>query len=301
MLFLGVGQVKRVGAIDIGTNSTRMLVAEESDGHIRSVATGLVITRLGEGIGSGALLPQAMDRTAGVVDDLCRRARQLGAETVIAVATSAVRDAANRKDFLELVKKRAGLQIRVLSGTEEASYSYLGAMSGLSLDKRLTAVLDIGGGSTELSWQESNRLDTVSVNMGAVRLTLSGLPRVQVAAAFSPHLKRVRQAGIANLVGVGGTVTTLAAIKQELAVYEPELVHGYCLSSRDVAQIQKKLESMELAERKQVRGLQPERADIIVAGVNILAVVMEGLEIDRLVVSECDLLHGLVREEVERK
>lgn len=293
--------MKRVGAIDIGTNSTRMLVAEESEGHIRSVATGLVITRLGEGIGSGALLPQAMDRTADVVDDFYRRARRLGAETVVAVATSAVRDATNRMDFMDMVKNRTGLQIRVLSGTEEASYSYNGAMSGLSLDKRLTAVLDIGGGSTELSWQESNRLYTVSVNMGAVRLTLSGLPRVQVVSAFRPHLKKVRQAGISNLVGVGGTVTTLAAIKQELAVYEPELVHGYCLSSRDVAEIQKKLEGMELAERKQVRGLQPERADIIVAGVNILEVVMEGLEIDCLVISECDLLHGLVREEVERK
>jgi exopolyphosphatase/guanosine-5'-triphosphate,3'-diphosphate pyrophosphatase len=174
-------------------------------------------------------------------------------------------------------------------------------MSGLSVEQRSTAVLDIGGGSTELCWMESNELCSVSVNMGAVRLTLTGLPPAEVYAAFSPHLNRVLQAGVANLVGVGGTVTTLAAIKQELVVYDPKQVHGFCLSSRDVAVILKKLAGMELAERRNVAGLQPERADIIVAGVNIVMVVMEGLGIDRLVVSECDLLHGLVKEEVERK
>ena len=293
--------VRRVGAIDIGTNSTRLLVAEESEGHLRTVATNLAITRLGEGIGSGVLLPSAVARTSGVVDSFLREARLLGAESVLAVATSAVRDAANRADFLSLVYEETGLKIRVLSGAEEASYSYMGVMSGLSVEKRSTAVLDIGGGSTELSWMESEELCTVSVNMGAVRLTLTGDPLAEVHAAFSPHLNRVRQAGIANLVGVGGTVTTLAAIKQELAVYDPERVHGFCLSTQDVDGILKKLAGMDLAERSNVAGLQLERADIIVAGVNIVAVVMKGLGLDRLVVSECDLLHGLIKEEVERK
>ncbi|MDD4239241.1 MAG: Ppx/GppA phosphatase family protein [Desulfotomaculaceae bacterium] len=291
--------MKRVGVIDIGTNSTRLLVVEESEKHVQTVATNLAITRLGEGVGSGTLLPQAMVRTAGVVESFLQEARRLGAERVVAVATSAVRDAANRAVFLELVKKRTGLQIRVLSGAEEASYSYLGVMSGLTLEQSSTAVLDIGGGSTELSWKEAGELCTVSVNMGAVRLTLSGQPPAEVAAAFGPHLNRVRQSGIANLVGVGGTVTTLAAIKQELAVYEPEQVHGFCLLYRDVAVILERLNGMELTELRQVDGLQPERADIIVAGVNILAVVMEGLGLDRLVVSECGLLHGLMWEEVE--
>lgn len=293
--------MRRVGAIDIGTNSTRLLVAEELEGCLKVVATDLAITRLGEGAGSGVLLPLAMERTAVVVDSYFQKARLLGAESVVAVATSAVRDAANRADFLKLVKERCGLRVRVLSGAEEASYGYLGVMSGLSLEQSSTAVLDIGGGSTELSWQESKKLCTVSVNMGAVRLTLSGLPRLQVAAIFSPHLDRVRQAGVINLVGVGGTITTLAAIQQEMAVYQPELVHGYRLSFRNVSDILQRLNGMELDERRKIRGLQPERADIIVAGVTILAVVMEGLGIEHLVVSECDLLHGLVREEVERK
>ena len=293
--------MKRVGVIDIGTNSTRLLVAEESEGHLRTVATNLAITRLGEGIGSGGLLPSAVARTSEVVYSFLREARLLGAEPVVAVATSAVRDAANRADFLSLVYGDTGLKIRVLSGAEEANYSYQGVMSGLSVEQRSTAVLDIGGGSTELCWIESNELCAVSVNIGAVRLTLTGIPPAEVHMAFSPHLSKMRQAGVTNLVGVGGTVTTLAAIKQELVVYDPERVHGFCLLSRDVAGILKKLSGMELAERRNVAGLQPERADIIVAGVNILKVVMAGLKIDRLVVSECDLLYGLVKEEVERK
>jgi exopolyphosphatase/guanosine-5'-triphosphate,3'-diphosphate pyrophosphatase len=240
LLLFGGAVVRRVGAIDIGTNSTRLLVAEESGGDIRTVATNLAITRLGEGIGSGTLLPAAMVRTAGVVESFFREARLLEADPVVAVATSAVRDAANRSDFLELVKKRTGLQIRVLSGTEEASYSYLGVVGGLSAEQQATAVLDVGGGSTELSWKNSQGLDTVSVNMGAVRLTLSRLPPAQMAAAFRPHLIRLRETGVSNLVGVGGTVTSLAAIKQELAVYDPERVHGFCLSFRDVTAIDRK-------------------------------------------------------------
>ncbi|TEB08380.1 Exopolyphosphatase [Pelotomaculum schinkii] len=293
--------MKRVGAIDIGTNSTRLLVAEESDGHLRTVATNLAITRLGEGIGSGELLPPAMARTTDAVAGFFHEAVRLGAETVVAVATSAVRDAANRADFLELVKKKTGLQIRVLSGTEEASYSYLGVVSGLPIEQRSTAVLDVGGGSTELSWMEPQGLNTVSVNMGSVRLTLSGLSPAEVAAAFHPHLNRARQAGAAVLVGVGGTVTTLAAIQQELAIYDPERVHGFSLSILDVTGILERLAGMELAERKKVAGLQPGRADVIVAGVTIVKVVMEGLGVDRLTVSEWDLLHSLILEEVERK
>lgn len=293
--------MRRVGAIDIGTNSTRLLVAEEAGGHLKLVATDLAITRLGEGVGNGALLPPAMERTAVVVDSFFQKARLLGAEPVVAVATSAVRDAANRADFLKLVRERTGLKVRVLSGAEEASYSYHGVMSGFPLEHGSTAVLDIGGGSTEFSWQEPERLCTVSVDMGAVRLTLSGLSRMQVAAVFSPHLYRVRRAEVVNLVGVGGTITTLAAIKQEMAVYQPELVHGYRLSLHDVTDILQRLSRMELTERRKIKGLQPERADIIVAGVTILAVVMEGLGIDHLVVSEYDLLHGLVGEEVGKK
>jgi exopolyphosphatase/guanosine-5'-triphosphate,3'-diphosphate pyrophosphatase len=193
------------------------------------------------------------------------------------------------------------LQIRVLSGKEEASYSYLGVLSGLPIEQRSTAVLDVGGGSTELSWMEPQGLNTVSVNMGSVRLTLSGLSPAEVAAAFSPHLKRARQAGAAVLVGVGGTVTTLAAIKQELAIYDPERVHGFSLSALDVTGILERLAGMELAERKKVAGLQPGRADVIVAGVTIVKVVMEGLGVDRLIVSEWDLLHSLILEEVEKK
>ncbi len=293
--------MRRIAAIDIGTNSTRLLVAEGAGGVIKRIETGLSTTRLGEGIAGGLLLREAMERTVQAVSMFKQTALNLGAEKVVAAATSAVRDASNQSEFVELVKKRAELQLRVLSGEEEAALSYSGVLAGLVAPPHAAVVLDIGGGSTELTWQQAGRLRLVSVNAGAVRMTETGAGEAEISVLLRPVLEEIKRVSLTNLVGVGGTVTTLAAIDQRLSVYDPERVHGYCLSAGSVDRILNMLKDMDIKERRKVPGLQPERADIIVAGVLILKAVLSGLGQSWMYVSECDMLYGLLLEEVEIK
>ncbi len=293
--------MRRFAAIDIGTNSTRLLVAEGAGGVIKRIETGLATTRLGEGIAGGLLLREAMERTVQAVRVFKQTALNLGAEKVVAAATSAVRDASNQSEFMKLVKKEAGLQLRVLSGEEEAALSYSGVLAGLVVPQHSTVVLDIGGGSTELTWQQADRLRLVSVNAGAVRMTETGAGEAEISDLLRPVLAEIKSLSLKNLVGVGGTVTTLAAIDQQLAVYDPERVHGYCLSAGSVDRILNMLKDMDIKERRKVPGLQPERADIIVAGVVILKTVLSGLGLSWMYVSECDMLYGLLLKEVEIK
>ncbi|MDI9449506.1 MAG: Ppx/GppA family phosphatase [Pelotomaculaceae bacterium] len=289
-----------IAAIDIGTNSTRLLVVQKTGAGWKELARKLAGTRLGEGIRRGVLPPSAMERTAEAVGLFYREALSLGAQRVVAAATSAVRDASNRAEFLSLVKLKAGLPVRVLSGEEEARLSYRGVISGLDIEPDSTVVVDVGGGSTELIWMQAGRLHLVSVKAGAVRLTGAG-GRCGPAATLGPALVQVKRSKAGNLVGVGGTVTTLAAIDQKLVEYDPRLVHGYTLTAGRIKEILSMLSSLDLADRRRVPGLQPERADIILAGVEIVLAVMEGLAVNRLVVSESDILMGLIQEEVERK
>lgn len=295
-------RVKRAAAIDIGTNSVRLLVAERRETGLEVLKSGLVTTRLGKGIGSGMLQQSAMERTVDAVFRFYQMALKFQPERVVTVATSAVRDASNRSEFLDAVWQRTGLRVRVLSGEEEAALSYQGVLLGVSVEPRFTAVVDIGGGSTELIWtQDDGRLRLASVNVGAVRATEEGMDEDEVAARLVPVLGEIRRSQIDTLVGVGGTVTALAAVDQCLAVYDPGQVHGYCLKAGNVANILERLKMMDLGERKKVAGLQPERADIIVAGAVIAGTIMKGLGVECMLVSECDILCALVKEEVEIK
>ena len=289
--------MKRVAAIDIGTNSTRLLVADYSGAGLKRIETGLITTRLGKGMSSGLLLQETMLSTADAVGLFYRKAINLGAESVVAATTSAVRDAANRTEFLELVKKRTGLTVRVLGGEEEAALSYRGVLSGLQVEPDSTVVVDIGGGSTEFIWMHGEQLNLVSVNAGAVRLTDTAADEIVIYNILRPTLEEVKQSAFECLVGVGGTVTPLAAIDQQLAVYDPKRVHGYSLSAASVNRILKMLNSMDMEERRKVPGLRPERADIIVAGANIVKIIMDGLGSEKMLVSECDILDGLALEE----
>jgi len=289
----------RAAAIDIGTNSTRLLVADVAGGRVNVVKTGLLTTRLGQGINCGCLLPGAMARTADAVAGFFEEAFRMGVSRVAAAATSAVRDASNRDEFLALLKNRAGLEAKVLSGEEEARLSYRGALSGLGVDPLITAVADVGGGSTELVWREGGHLRFRSVNAGAVRMTASAAGEMEIAAVLSLVLEEARRGGIQNLAGVGGTATTCAAIDLGLHRYDSALTHGYILTLQRLTEILSLLSSLSLTERKKVPGLQPERADIIVAGVTILTQIVAGLGLDRLLVSEADILFGLVLEQVE--
>ena len=286
----------RVAAIDIGTNSTRLLVADCTGAGLKRIEAGLITTPLGKGMSSGLLLQETMLSTADAVGLFYRKAMERGAESVVAAATSAVRDAANRTEFLELVKKRTGLTVRVLGGEEEAALSYRGVLSGLQVEPDSTVVVDIGGGSTEFIWMQGEQLNLVSVNAGAVRLTDTAADEIVIYNILRPTLEEVKQSTFECLVGVRGTVTTLAAIDQQLAVYDPKRVHGYSLSAASVKRILKLLNSMDIEERRKVPGLRPERADIIVAGANIVKIIMDGLGSEKMLVSECDILDGLALE-----
>ena len=293
--------MRRVASIDIGTNSTRLLVAEYRDKHLNRIETDLVTTRLGRGMGAGRLLPETMRHTAEAIGRFYQKALDLGAKAIIAAATSAVRDASNSGDFLELVKRKTGLTVRVLSGAEEAALSWRGVISGLPVEPGSTLVIDIGGGSTEFIRMQGKRLSLASVNAGAVRFTAAKAGTAAMYEVLEPVLIRLKQQAPRSLIGVGGTITTLAAVDQQLSPYDPERVHGYRLTRRSVQRILSILSNMGIEERKKVKGLPPARADIIVAGVQIAGMIMENLGLSDMLVSECDILYGLALEEIERK
>lgn len=293
-----------MAVIDIGTNSTRLLVAECRGSSVGEVlCRDLRTTRLGEGIGEGRLKPEAVARTLKVLGEYLEQARSFGAERVVAAATSAVRDAANKGEFLRAARE-LGVEVEVLSGEEEAYYSYLGASLGLALDPRGLVVVDVGGGSTEFIWEGGGSLFCRSVNVGAVRMTEGGYDEEAIGQLLEPVLRAVKAHAPRHLVGVGGTVTTCAAVVQGLKVYDPSLVHGFLLSLEQVEDLLALLSRATLEERRRLPGLQPERADIIVAGVRIVRRIMLGLEIGAMQVSETDIMYGLALRAaggVERK
>ncbi len=289
----------RVAVIDIGTNSTRLLIGDavdksENQSGINVLKTRLVTTRLGEGIGSKRCLRQpAINRTIEALLEFKKIIKEHKAETVIAAATSAVRDAENQRDFLDHVKLKTGLEVRVLSGPEEAEMSYSGVVGGLKPDMKNPVVVDIGGGSTEFIWQGFGGINLESLRIGAVRMTESNLGLDNIKKLMSDVTNRVRSVGSIGLIGVGGTITTLAAVDMELEEYDPARVHGYYITRERVINILNRFEGMTLKERKAVTGLQPQRADIIIAGVQIVLAVLDGLKAEGIVASESDIMYGL--------
>lgn len=292
-----------IAVVDIGTNSTRLLIAEVyAGGEVRVLKTGLITTRLGEGIGKQAyLLTPAVDRTVEAMLNFRQIILESGAEEVITAATSAVRDAANQRDFLAEVKQRVGWDVRVLPGDEEARLSYLGVVRGLKADFCDGVVIDIGGGSTEFIWTGSGVLNCASLKIGAVRMTENGSRLADIREMLVGSLIPIKASGAGRLVGVGGTLTTLAAVDQEMEIYDPAKVHGYFLTRQRIQDILDRFEKMTLEERKRVPGIQPQRADIITAGVRIALAVVDGLGTDGITVSETDIMYGLLYQAVEKR
>ncbi len=293
-------------AIDIGTNSVRLLVADCQAGRIVPLVKELRTTRLGQGVHhSGRLQPDAIERTLAAIDALAAIAKQGQADEIVAVATSAVRDAANGPEFIQLCRARTGLTVQILSGTEEARLSFSGALQGRTAGSR-QLVIDIGGGSTELAFGGDTGLQYVySLNVGAVRLKDIFPADVNGIIMNIPEIQRYATAAIKALpplvlpdaiIGVGGTITSLAAIAQQLTAYDSEKVHGYYLDTACVNGLLAALAALTLAERKKTAGLQPERADIIVYGIAILAALLDELGSNGLTVSERDILEGILEQ-----
>lgn len=283
----------RVAAIDIGSNSVRLLVAGVEGGAVTPLKTNLITTRLGQGIEDKYLLPEAMERTKKAVEQFLREARKLEPLSIVAGATSAVRDAKNGNDFVNLVKNQLGLKVNILSGTEEAYLTYRGVLAGLKMENNQMAVIDLGGGSTEFIWPGREEMNRESVDVGAVRATEGGYGNDKIIDLLKPVLDRIFAAKPYDLVGVGGTVTNLAAMSLGLKVYDSSRVHGYRLTLAKVQELLNTLSGKTIEERKKIPGLQPERADIIEAGTRIVYLIMDYLQMTSMKVSEADILYGL--------
>jgi exopolyphosphatase/guanosine-5'-triphosphate,3'-diphosphate pyrophosphatase len=292
----------RVAAIDLGSNSTRLLVADVQDGNIAELERLLRITRLGDGVdGSGRLADDAIGRVSHVVDAYVERARDLAATRILAVATSAVRDAGNGRDFLAALANRHGIAWRILSGDEEAAMTFRGVTSR-SAPSAETLICDIGGGSTELVLGGPDGVaDQISLNIGCVRMSerhlASDPPTAEEVAGLRAATREALPAltrGARVLIGVAGTVTTLATIDRGLEQEIPEEIDGHRLTTEAVERMLGELAALPLAARRQVRGLMPERALTIVAGAAILAEVLRATSLPHLTVSERDILHGAV-------
>ena len=322
--------MRRKAAIDIGTNSVRLLVADIPDraartsspsvrrpirvlSHrdqiriVRPIVRRLEITRLGEGVAATRLLrPAAVARTAAAVNSFVRLAADKGVTSPIVAGTDALRLARNPDALLA----RLRVPVRILSGEEEAWLGYVGVLAGIGpLSPRTNIlVVDIGGGSVELTWGTSMGVRGIrSLPLGAVAMTERFLmhdpPRASEVAALQTALTRRLKPVLARIarrplriVGVGGTITTLAAIEQHLSRYDPERIHRFRLTRRAVDAMTGRLLTMTVADRRRVRGLQPERADIILAGALVLRYLLAALGCRQITVSEADLLWGLLLE-----
>jgi exopolyphosphatase/guanosine-5'-triphosphate,3'-diphosphate pyrophosphatase len=276
----------RVGAIDLGTNSTRLLVADVDDGRVDEVARALEITRLGEGVDERRrLLPGPIVRVRNVLSDFRRELDRLGAQRTLVVATSAVRDAENGEAFLGEIEWSYGFSTRLLSGDDEARLTYKGVTTGRTLDPG-TVVVDIGGGSTELIQADRHS----SLDIGSVRMTERFGEDTEAIGAYVRE--RLPELDARAAVGVAGTITALAALDLGLVDYDAERVHGHSLAAAGVEKQLGRLAALPLEERRRVPSLEPERAPVIVAGAAILHTILRAYALDRIEASEHDLLHG---------
>jgi len=281
-------------AIDVGTNSCRLLIAEPEGAGLKPFCRDIRTTRIGQGAAaSGVLSPLAVERTLECLKEFKTTIDGCQAVLAGAVATSAVREAANRGDFIDRAAIECGVQVQVIDGEEEAALSYLGVKRGLRLRKP-PLVADLGGGSTEFMLEDQEGIRAVSLPLGAVRATEARMEVAAIKHLLSALDGYKEKWAKRPLVFVGGTATTLAAIKLELSPYRPELVHGQALSYQEVSEIHRKLSGMTLEERQNLPGLQAERADIICAGALIIKMIMETLNCHHITVSESDILDGLI-------
>lgn len=305
----------RVAAIDCGTNSIRLLVADlpgESAGPqapLVDLTRRMEIVRLGQGVDrTGRLAPEAIERTRVALASYAADIEKFGAERVRMCATSASRDAANAADFTEMVQRTLGVAPEVVTGDEEARLSFTGAVRGLPADAKAPfLVVDIGGGSTEfvVGDRAAGVRAAISVDIGCVRMTERHLPgdpptpeqvaaaQADIAAAVDRALAVVPGREAATLVGLAGSVTTVVALAQGLREYDPERIHHARVSYEAVAQVTADLLSQTREQRLANPVMHPGRADVIGAGALVLRVIMERAGMPSVVASEHDILDGI--------
>ena len=296
----------RVGAIDCGTNSIRLLIAEIEGDQFEDIDRRMEIVRLGEGVDrTGMLSPAALDRTFAACDRYAAVLSRHGVTHVRFVATSASRDATNKDDFVAGVRARLGIDPEVITGAEEAALSFTGAVRGLRNPVALpTLVVDIGGGSTEFVLGAELPRDAISVDIGCVRLTERHLREDPPAPAsidatiadIDAAIERVAESvpldQARSLVGLAGSVTTVAAVALGLSVYDPAILHGSVLMPDQVARVTADLLNMTRVERAAMPVMHEGRVDVIGGGALILDRIVRRVGLP-VVVSETDILDGI--------
>ena len=296
--------MKRVAVVDIGSNSTRLLIADVDEHGATQVERRTNVTRLGDGVDqTGRLYDEPMQRVESVLADYRKLIDDNHVETVIGLMTSAVRDAANGEQFLARVRDVYGIDARVLTGDEEGRLTFLGATAERS-DREHVAVVDIGGGSTEIV---TGAGFNISVQMGVVRFTERHLhhdpPEPEELQRLTAAVREVLGAvlparpDVRTLIAVAGTATSAAAIAHDVEPYDPDRIHGARVTMGDLEEILARLAILTNAERREVRGLHPDRAPTIVAGIAILLETVRAFGLDELEVSEHDILVGAALNE----
>ena len=286
----------RVAAVDIGTNSTRLLVADIDGESVRELARRLEITRLGEGVDERhILLPQAIARVRNVLAEYRRAAEEAGADRTLAFATSAVRDAENGEAFLGEIEWSYAFKTRLLAGDEEALLTFRGVSAGRDVAPG-TIVIDVGGGSTELILGDAAGVAFyTSLDLGCVRLTERFGTDFGAAAA---HVRDMLAGSVPAevrpraAIGVAGTITTIATLDLGLEEEDPDTVHGHSLSAETVATWTERLEGMSVEEIRALRGMHPGRAPVIAAGAVVVRETLAYFGLETLEVSEHDIMHG---------
>jgi len=292
--------------IDVGTNSVKFHVAEHlADGSWRTMVDRAEVTRLGEGIAeTGDIAPAAIERSAAAIAGMAGEAQRHGAAALVAVGTMGMRSAHNSDEFIARVQERCGVAIEVIPGEEEGRLAYVAAKAGLGLTEGYVIVFDTGGGSTQFTFGRGSEVDEqFSLNVGAVRLTtqfgLGGpIAREQLDEALATIAGEFgRLDGVPSpdaLVGMGGAITNMTAVMLGLAPYDPDVVQGTVLSRAAVDRQIELYRAHDVEERRQIVGLQPKRADVILAGACVVRTVMDKLGRDALSVSDRGLRHGVL-------
>jgi exopolyphosphatase/guanosine-5'-triphosphate,3'-diphosphate pyrophosphatase len=307
----------RFATIDVGTNTILLLVAElDEDGAFRVLTDRAEIARLGEGVDRTRSLSAAgVERALVVLREYVHACRNFGVEEIAAAGTSALRDALNAKSFLARLKQEFKLDLRVLSGREEAAYSYLAVQKGLQLDAQDVLVVDVGGGSTEFILAKDGKLHGLaSLDVGSVRLTERFLASDPARKEECDRLIQTVDQSLTKLladwggepsrttmVGIAGTFTTLSAVEKGLTHYSHSEVHGSRLSRAEVERQVELYRARTVAERKQIAGLEPKRADVILAGALAIQRIMTLFDIDEAIVSDQGIRYGLLYERIANK
>ena len=300
--------MKKIAAIDIGTNSMRLMLCEIVDNSIAKKEKELIVTRIGKDVSkTGLINERSLIRNIDALKYFKNKADRYGAEDVLAIATSAVRDALNGEAFAAAAKSQAGVNVRIISGEEEAELGINGVMSDIEDSENSVLVIDIGGGSTELILGSKNKTDySISIAAGAVRMTeqfVTGHPinnediknlKNRLSELFKEPLEYLGKKRIDRIIAIGGTATTTAAIFHRLDIYKPEIVHNTVIDTDFIDNTFRSLKEMPLKDRYDIKGLQKERADVMPAGLYILQHIIESLGKDSLIISENDNLEGIV-------